>query len=376
MGERPMRVLHAVDSLRLGGMERMAVELANILDGDQFSVTVCATREGGPLEEELNEGVKVSVLGRTARWDVSGIDRFRRLVKEQGIDIVHSHGRGTAKLVSLCKVAGAVPSRHVFHDHFWSDDVGTPAMSALRLAARLGIDRYVGVYQPQCEWAVSALGINRERVHLVPNGVDVGRFVEHPTARADRATIVLVMVAGFRSVKDHPTLLRALSRSAHRHQVELLLVGPASPSESQYERRCQTMIADLGLGDQVRVAGPRTDVPALLSSADIGVLCSKSETGPLALLEYMAAGLPYVVTDTGQLTKSVNGSGSGFVVPVGDADALSAALDRLVAMGPKARKAMGDKGRSLVVDQFDQRRSVEALVRIYRSLMREPTRRP
>lgn len=359
-----LRVLHVIDGLGLGGMERMAVELANLMDPSEFEVAMCVTRQEGPMADELDASVPLRVLYRRARWDPAGMARFARLVRARRIDVVHSHGRGTAKFVGLCRAARLIRSRHVFHDHFGSIDVDRRVDRGLKLATHLGVDRYVGVSEALCRWAVGCLGVPHARVTLVANGVDARRF--EPAPRAPAGTVTVVMVGGLREVKDHTTALRALGGSEHRQNVELLVVGPTYGDG--YERACLGLVDDLGLGSHVRLLGPCTDIPAVLAASDIGVLASRSESGPLALLEYMAAGLPYVVTNTGELARRVRSSGAGFVVPPGDVDAWRAALDRLIAMDPAERTAMGLIGRALVLERFDQRLAAGEVASVYRSL--------
>jgi glycosyltransferase involved in cell wall biosynthesis len=358
-------------------MERMAVELSNVLDPAEFDVMLCATRAGGPAGDELRDGVPLVVLHRRSRWDVSGISRFGRLVRSREIEVVHSHGRGTAKLVSLCRATGLISSRHVFHDHFGEIEIDDRVEPGLRLAARTGVDRYLGVSRALCEWAVDGLGLRPDRVALVPNGIDLRRFDAEKLGQTQGLpdglptapdAIVAAAVAGFREAKDHPTLLRALASCENRHRVQLVLIGASSGDA--YARRCHTMIADLGLSGQVRMLGARTDVPAVLAASDIGVLSSASESGPLALLEYMAAGLPYAVTEAGELGRAVKAAESGFVVPPRSPAALGAAIDRLVSMAPSERRAMGARGRSLVLERYDQRRVAAEVAAVYRSVVR------
>lgn len=362
------QVLHVVDSLDLGGAERMAVELASLTDPEEFAVSLCATRAGGPLAAALSDDVPLDVLGRRRRWDAGGVLRFRRIVRDRRIDIVHTHGRGSAQFVALCR-AGGLRVRHVFHDHFGGVDVDAHAGAGLRLACRWGVDAYIGVHRTLCDRAVETLGLPASRVHLVPNGVMVGRFT--PATPADEnQNLRLVAVAGFRPDKDHGTLLRAVAQC--RAPVELLLVGATAPAHAGYLADCRALVDHLGLAQRVTFAGGRDDVPVVLAGADAGVLSSRTESGPLALLEYMAAGLPFVVTDTGEVTARVKESGAGLVVPVGDPTAMAAALDRLAGMAPAERAAMGARGRARVEAEFDQWVVARRVADVYRSMLAAP----
>jgi glycosyltransferase involved in cell wall biosynthesis len=371
----PIRVLHVLDTLRVGGQERMAVEIANLLDPADFEVTVCATREGGPMKAEVRAGVDTTVLGRRSTWDLVGLARFCRLVRSRRIEVVHSHGSGPARMVALCRALHLVGARHVFHDHAAASERARRPPGSTKAWGRLGVDAYLGVEAGSRGWAVSTLGMAPDRVAIVPNGVDLARFAHlppgiRPDLDLEPDDLALVMVAGFRPEKGHPAVLQALARRPDLERLRLLLVGPHFEDHAGYYDRCRSMIDDLGLAGRVRLLGPRADVAAVLASVDGGVLSSPDESGPLALAEYMAAGLPYIVTDTGELTRAVKGSGTGWVVPPRDPEAMAAAFGELVAMAPADRQAMGKRGRRLAHDLFDQRRVVASVADVYRRLAR------
>jgi glycosyltransferase involved in cell wall biosynthesis len=367
-------VLHVVDALGAGGAERMAVEVANLLDPDEFDVSMCATRQGGPLADSLAGQVPLTVLGRTRRWDGRGLVALDRLLRSRQVDIVHTHGRGSAKLVALVRRSGRHRFRHVFHDHFGGAPVENSVDRGLRLACRWGgVDAYLGVHHRLSERAVEVLGLPATNVHLLRNGVDLRRFQAKERPQGDGA-VRLVAVAGFRPEKDHGTLLRAVARCESRDRVEVALVGAESPGHAAYAASCRALIRELGLDGQVSVQ-TADDVPAVLAKADVGVLSSRTESGPLAVLEYMAAGLPVVMTDTGEVSPAVRESGAGWVVPVGDPAAFATAIDRVVAAGDDGRRAMGALGRALVERDFDQRHVVERVAEVYRALLSEATAR-
>ena len=369
-----MKVMHVVDTLGLGGAERMAVEIANSLHEQKFKVYLCATRIGGPLEGSLCQGVNCLILGRRGRWDFAKMREFTRFVRREGIDIIHSHGRGTMKFVSLCRMLGRLPIRHVFHDHYNQIQVHDSITLDLKLSSKLGVDAYIGVDQLLCDWA-RKLGIPNDRIHLVRNGVNLQYFEKAKpiNVRAEfhipDNCVVLVMVANFRPEKDHPSLFRALASCRERNRIKLLLIGVYTNSVVSHYQVCLRLIKELGLSDCVIVLGERNDVPRVLAGCDGGILSSSGESGPVVLLEYMAAGLPYVVTDTGEITRAVRNSGTGFTVPAGNPLAMSAAIDRLTTMSMTERQTMGQRGRDLVFREFDVRICVQKICQIYHGLV-------
>ena len=124
---------------------------------------------------------------------------------------------------------------------------------------------------------------------------------------------------------------------------------------------------DLGIGGHVHWLGERHDVPEILATADIGLLCSHEEGFSNAILECMATALPMIVTDVGGNTEAVIDGQTGFVVPTRDPRALAEAILRLATDGG-ARASMGAKGKARAKDYFSAARCVSDYVQLYEGL--------
>lgn len=379
-GGRPARVLIVTDTLASGGAERVAVDIANSLDRRRYEAHVCSTRHDGPLRHELRADVPVTILDRQSTWEIRGLAQFVRYVRSRKIDLIHSHGRGTMKFVSLLRVGRLITSKHVFHDHYGPLHVDRRASPDVRLALRSGVDHYLGVDRRLCTWATQVVGLDADRVHLVRSGVDLARFNGivptdlRRTFDLDGCEVVLVMIAHFRHQKDQPTALRALAAlpEAIRNRLGIVIVG-RTPTDTDYFDRCMAMADALGVRAHIRVAGLRDDAPSLLAGADGALVVSRNETGPLVVLEYMASGLPFVATDTGEIAAAVRDQQVGFTPAPRDHREVAAALSKLVLLGPEGRRQMGQRGRSLAIEQFDQRSVTRQIELIYQEVLtRDP----
>ncbi len=372
---RALSVAHVVHSFRLGGAERMAIELATRTRSADVRTALISTHGDGPLSAEIPSSVAWHALERTSRWQFSAFTEFRRFLREQAVDVVHSHGPGPLQFVTAALLPRGV--RHIYHDHHSRESVWRPSPPlATQAAFARGLSAVLAVSQLGCEWAVQRMRFPSKRTFLLRNGIDTERFnraVPAPLRTqylipADR--FLIAVIANFRWQKDHLTALRALAACPARERLHLLLVGSPNDAERELHSSLQEECIRLGLEGSVTFAGPRQDVPDVLAACDAGLLSSCRESGPLAVLEFMAAGLPFVSTRVGEIGQGLPEGEGGYFAPPQDPPALARALTRLAEHTEADRKALGQRGRELVCAQYDQQQTAERLAEIYRQVLK------
>lgn len=325
----PVGVLHVVDALYIGGAERVAIHLANLLPRDRFVPYLCSTRAEGPLSSFVAPHVTRLCLERRGRLDPTALRQFCEFVADRDIRIVHAH----ASALFFARLASALSRRCslIWHDHYGRADFGDRPAWLYRMATR-GVAGVIAVNQTLANWCSDTLRLPEERVWYIPNLVPSAEdsaagneYLALPGEPGKR----LVCVANFRPQKDHPNLLRAMSLVTREVPgAHLLLVGDSA--EPPYVATIRSQITQLGLDGAVTYMGPRSDVPAILRGCDIGVLSSASEGLPLALLEYGRAGLAAVATSVGQCPEVLDNGVAGMLVRPGSAEDLARALVRLL----------------------------------------------
>jgi len=212
-------------------------------------------------------------------------------------------------------------------------------------------------------------GYDRARMEVVANGYDLAEFRPDPEARRQlRAelgiasdTAVIGFVARYDPMKDHATLLCALSVLQARGQCPLcLLVG----TEMDHTNAALVAkIAALDLGEQVRLLGRRSDIPVVMNALDLNVMSSIAEAFPNVLAEAMACATPCVSTDVGDAATILGATGR--VVPTRDPEALADAIADLLTErdGPDWANRCAS-ARQRVADHF----SIERMVTNYRRI--------
>ena len=215
-------------------------------------------------------------------------------------------------------------------------------------------------------------GCPPDRVGLIYNGIDVSCFeaaalVHSQSEPPNASNLVLIIIANLIPYKGHLDLISALSMIADRlpPDWQLLCIG----GDYSFGTKLREQIRQHKLGDHIHFLGQRRDVASLLSSADIGLLCSHQEGFANAVLESMAAGLPMIVTNVGGNSEAVVHGKTGFVVPPRDPHALSQAILEL-AGDAQRRHAMGKAGMDRVKSHFTVERCVLTYDRLYEGLLR------
>lgn len=357
-GDR-IAVMHVVDTLEVGGAERIAVNLVNCLPRDRFEPHLCATRRLGPLAELVRPDVALLRLDRTRRFDLGAVRTLVAHIRRHHVRILHAHGSAVFLAAITARLAGDV--RVVWHVHYGRLATERQRGPLYRLVLPL-VDHVVTVSQPLTAWVRVRLGVEGRRVSFIPNFVvslASGATPELPGTPGAR----IVCVANLAPEKDHVTLVRAMAEVVTRRpDAHLVLVGAGANQEQG--RRVRAELARLDLKGHVSLVGQRRDVADLLAACDIGVLSSFTEGLPLALLEYGEAGLPVVVTNVGQCPDVVGHDDGGLVVPSRDPSALAAALLRLLEC-PEGRARHGAALRRRVHQRFSAASTMRRVCGVY-----------
>jgi glycosyltransferase involved in cell wall biosynthesis len=175
-----------------------------------------------------------------------------------------------------------------------------------------------------------------DRIEVISNGIDLGAFSDLRRDDALKQSLgiparsrVVGIVANFRPMKRHETFLRAARVVLQqREDVDFVLLGEASLEGRQ--EQLEALAQSLGVRERLHFVGRRPEVLRYLSFMDIGVNCSQGEGLSNAVMEYMAAGVPCVVSDSGGNPDLISPDIHGAVFELDDHEGLAAEILRLL----------------------------------------------
>lgn len=342
----PIPIGFVLTSFHAGGTERQFSELVARLDPARYAVHVACFRRDGqwrgrveaaalsvtefPLRSFRSAGT-VAALARYVRWC-----RAHRLEVVQAADFYANVFGLTGAW--LAGVPVRVGSRR---------DLRLPGRSAAQHRLQRQAYRAAHRIVANSRAAAAQLGVEGvpgDRVTVIHNGLDSPAAVRR---RTPGNPCVITMVANLRPGKGHECLLDAIAAlhlPGRSLRVQLAGDGPLRDALA-------ASIVARQLSDRVRLLGHQDDVPALLADTDIFVLPSTSEAFPNGLMEAMSCGVPVVASDVGGIPELVRHGENGLLVPPGDAAALAAALNRLIA-DPDGAARLGLAARESVVSRY------------------------
>ena len=314
-----MRILHVITSLRTGGAERLMVDMLPRMKAKGHEVDLCVF-DGvrTPFYEELgSKGVRVIPLGHSV---YSLVNLFKLIPLMRGYDIVHSHNTACqyfvaiASFFSKCKIYTTEHNTSNRRRNVW-----------WRMLDRWMYGRYdkvVCISELTKKNLIQHIGSSFEdKCVIIYNGIDLKTFVGISSSPITNEKKVL-MVSAFREQKDQKTLIKAMKELPSNYVLELIGGG-----EERLIDECKQLVRESQLDGRVEFMGVRTDIPALLSMANVVVLSSHYEGLSLSSLEGMASGKPFVASDVEGLHDIVGGYGVLF--PHGDSKVLATEIRKL-----------------------------------------------
>lgn len=362
-------VCQLVTELRPAGAERCVYELAVRLDRRRFDVHVAALRGGAVADWLARAGVGVTVLNVRGKLDAARLPRLVGLLRRKRIRLLHTH-------LFHADLAGRIAARvagvpHLVHTVHVAEGRFRPWQYAWARLTADWCDRIVCVSRAVRDHHARRARLPLRRYAVIHNGIDADAYARHRGRRQQlrRAwavgpgEVLIAFVGRLDYQKNVALFLEASHRlRSLRRDVRIVIAGDG-PDRAAVEEFLQS-------GDASRWSvwlGHSDDVAGLLSAADILVQPSRWEGFGLAAAEAMAAGLPVVATKVPGLSEVVDDGVTGWLVDSEDADALAAAMRRLVER-PQERARLGAAGRQRVSEHFSIAANVAAHQRLYQEL--------
>jgi len=391
-GAKP-KIVRIIGRLNVGGPARQACSLHQALRSNFDTVLIAGhlDEQEGDMSYLLTseDGVRwIRSMSRPVRlWsDFLAFLRIVRILRMERPDLVHTH---TAKAGALGRVAATllrVPVRvHTYHGHVFHGYFG-PLQTRIWLAIERTLNkittRTVVVSESQADGLVEKYKVvSRQKVCTIRNGYDLSLFAcraDVGPARDlrrefgfDDSHFVVLWAGRLVPVKNVELLAQIVRKAQRSPRLRFLVVGDGIDRS-----KLETLTAGCS---NIHIAGWRKDMPELWAAADVGLVTSRNEGTPSALIEAMASGKPFVATNVGGVIDlasppaEVDGcfpvirAGNGFLTPL-EVNPMLDCLEFLAAK-PDVALAMGTAGRSFALTNYSDKRLQTDIETLYLDLL-------
>ena len=359
------RVLHVIQNLNYGGMERVLADIVRQADRRRFECHVLALEYLGHFAEGLRDFATLHIAPPLSRWSMLRPASLAAQISRIAPDVVHTHSGVWYKASLAARQAGVPLLVHTEHGR------GKPDPWQARLLDRVAARRTDTVVAVSDELGeqLAATIVSGRRIRVVHNGVDTECFRPRPDSGVLReelglssAVPIIGSIGRLEPIKGYDVMIEAFAILHALRDTDprpVLVLG----GEGSERPRLQALAEALGVGRFVRFLGWRDDIHDLHSAFTIFTLSSRSEGTSVSLLEAMSAGRCPVVTHVGGNAMVLGEALRHRLVPPERPDALAAAwLDALSV--PSEREADGAAARARIDEAF----RLDAMVREYERL--------
>ena len=286
-----MNVLHFLSSFTQGGLEKLLLYFVKA-SGKDVTVVIMNNLVDEYLKQELlKTGYKIYFLGRKeGHKHPKYLFQLLKIIKENDINIIHSHTPGSMMWSILCKILK--PKLKVIYTIHSSADVKTWGMIK-RIGNRTIVDRNIAISEDILNDCVK----NKLKAVKIYNGIDTKKWIR---AQGDANPFSIIHVGRIvHHIKGQDLIIKALKECKDKGMKFTcnFVGGEIDEIKNSSFEYLKKLNEDSGLSEEIKFLGNREDVPELLAQADLFILASRYEGLPLSLLEAMAAGLPVIASN-------------------------------------------------------------------------------
>lgn len=372
------KILHLHSTFNLGGKEARAVRLMNHFGAQAEHSILSAEPDSLSARDAIDAKIKVyfpkdvpALAGKPS------LTRYRELIAYfRKFDLILSYNWGSMDGVMartlFSRVEGLPPLIH--HEDGFNEDERKKLNWKRNMFRKFALGGSQALVVPSERLETIAKSVWKqpvEKVHRVPNGIDVKRFEKKPQRGAlpgfkkGKDDIVVGTLAGLRAVKNLPRLVRACAAAGDNVRLVIVGEGPEKAAILAEAQRC-------GMADRLLMPGFLADPSRYVGLFDIFALSSDSEQFPISLIEAMAAGCPVVATDVGDVKSMVCQANQGFIKPTNDEAQYTEALTTLV-QHEQLRQDIGAQNRMKAQAEYNESKMLARYALLYGHALGRPS---
>lgn len=380
-----MTVLQVIPRMRSGGAELGCLQVARALV--EAGHTALVASQGGRMVADLEAAgarhIELPLASKNPATILLNAGRLARLVRDNGVDILHARSRAPAWSALIAARRSGVAFVTTYHSEY--SERGRIKNLYNSVMARS--DTVIAVSHYMAHLIRTRYQAPEERIAVIPRAIDPARF-DRAQLSPERSAAVrqrlgaasgarIVMLAGRitrRKAQDH--LVEAMGLLAARGVTDFVCVLAGEVEKPDFRDQLVARARALGVADRLLIPGHEADMPAAYAASAVSLNISEHEGLPRVALESQAMGVPVIVSDTGPgrevaLTPpdAPIAAATGLRVPFNSPADLAEAIATVLAMPEQERAAMGERGRRHVHANYTLSQMTGATLAVYRRVL-------
>lgn len=363
-----------------GGVERGTVEIAEaIADAGGRALVVSV---GGAQVHEIaragGEHIELPLHSKNPVVIYKNILRLAALIERENVDLIHVRSRAPAWSALYAAKRTKRPLVTTFHGTYNARSCIKRAYNSVMTKG----ERVIAISAFIAEHVHRFYGVPSSRLRIIHRGVDLYRFnpakvsAERVVQLANEWRLtegypVIMLPGRLTRWKGQTVFIEAVAK-LERRDIRCLIVG-GDQGRQDYRRELEAMVEKQNLGEIVRIVDHCADMPAAYMLSDAVVSASTDpEAFGRVMIEAQALGRPVIASDHGGARETVLPDKTGWLVPPGDVDALSAALSKVLALDGAARGRLSDAAITNVAEHFSKQKMCAKTLEVYNEVLQPP----
>jgi len=378
---RMATILQVIPALGAGGgVERGTVEIAEAI-ADAGGRALVVSVGGSQVHEITRAGgkhIELPVHSKNPVVVYKNILRLAALIERENVDLIHVRSRAPAWSALYAAKRTKRPLVTTFHGTYNARNFIKRAYNGVMTKG----ERVIAISAYIAEHVHRLYGVPASRLRIIHRGVDLYRFnpakvsAERVVQLANEWRLtegypVIMLPGRLTRWKGQTVFIEAVAK-LERRDIRCLIVG-GDQGREDYRRELEAMVENQNLGEIVRIVDHCADMPAAYMLSDVVVSASTDpEAFGRVMIEAQALGRPVIASDHGGARETVLSDKTGWLVPPGDVDALSAALTKVLALDGAARGRLSDEAIANVVEHFSKQQMCAKTLEVYNEVLQAP----
>ncbi|WP_154482383.1 glycosyltransferase family 4 protein [Anaerosalibacter bizertensis] len=369
-----MKVLHLISGGDTGGAKTHIINLLTELDKIMDVKIICFLK-GDFFHDLKAKGINIEVFKQKKRYDMSIVSQLREEIEREDYDIIHCHGARANFIAMFLKTKVKGPFITTIHSDYKLDFKDNPykniVYTAINTISLKKFDYYIAISTNFKQMLVER-GFDSNSIFTIYNGIDLEtdlnyiskeKFLERYNINAKGKTIVGI-AARLDLVKDHDTFIEGAYKVLQkRKDIIFLIAGDGSEKE-----RLVSKAQDLNISEYVYFLGFIKDPYSFFNAIDINILTSVSESFPYVILEGARFKKTIISTDVGGISDLIRNGHNGFLIDVGDSEALAKNINFLLD-NKSSIKILGENLYENVKDNFSSQKMALDHFKVYKKII-------